>query len=90
MDAHGIEAVETVPASRKLGRDDAVKLVKSAARVVAAKGKRVEEFKPGGKASQQVVGALLGPTGNLRAPWRSFCSAAVARVREVQRCAGTR
>jgi hypothetical protein len=68
MDAHGIEAVETVPASRKLGRDDAVKLVKSAARVVAAKGKRVEEFKPGGKASQQVVGALLGPTGNLRAP----------------------
>jgi hypothetical protein len=49
MDAHGIEAVETV-------------------RVVAAKGKRVEEFKPGGKASQQVVGALLGPTGNLRAP----------------------
>jgi hypothetical protein len=68
MDAHGIEAAETVSASKKLGRGDAAKLVKSAERVIAAKGKRVEEFKPGGKAPQQVVGALLGPTGNLRAP----------------------
>jgi len=28
----------------------------------------VSEFKPGGKASPEVVEAMLGPTGNLRAP----------------------
>lgn len=33
-----------------------------------AKGKNVSEFKPGGKAPADVVAAMLGPTGNLRAP----------------------
>jgi len=33
-----------------------------------AKGKKVSEFKPGGKASSEIVDAMLGPTGNLRAP----------------------
>ncbi|MFP6626972.1 MAG: hypothetical protein VCA74_07980 [Deltaproteobacteria bacterium] len=33
-----------------------------------AKGKKVEEFKPAGKAPAAVVDSLLGPTGNLRAP----------------------
>lgn len=32
-----------------------------------AKGRKVSEF-PGGKASREVVDAMLGPTGNLRAP----------------------
>lgn len=32
-----------------------------------AKGKKVTEF-PGGKAGKDVVEAMLGPTGNLRAP----------------------
>lgn len=67
MDANGVEAKETVPASRKLGRDEAKKLVKQAKRVIVAKGKKVARF-PGGKASSEVVDALLGPTGNLRAP----------------------
>lgn len=35
---------------------------------MVAKGKKVSEFKPGGKASADVVEAMLGPTGNLRAP----------------------
>ncbi len=35
--------------------------------VVVAKGKKVSEF-PGGKAGADVVAAMLGPTGNLRAP----------------------
>jgi hypothetical protein len=32
-----------------------------------AKGKKVAEFK-GGSAGKEVVEAMLGPTGNLRAP----------------------
>ena len=36
--------------------------------MIVAKGKKVSEFKPGGKAPKEVVEAMLGPTGNLRAP----------------------
>ena len=36
--------------------------------MIVAKGKHVSEFKTGGKASDQCVDAMLGPTGNLRAP----------------------
>ena len=67
MDAKGIEAKETVSASNKLGRSDAAALVKSAKKVIVAKGKKVQSF-PGGKAAKEIVDALLGPTGNLRAP----------------------
>jgi len=35
--------------------------------VIVAKGKKVSEF-AGGRASKDVVDAMLGPTGNLRAP----------------------
>ena len=35
---------------------------------MVAKGKKVDEFSPGGKAPKAVVDAMLGPTGNLRAP----------------------
>lgn len=67
MDAQHIEPKETVPASRKLGRSDAETLAKAASKVFVAKGKKVSEFKGGG-ASKEVVDAMLGPTGNLRAP----------------------
>ena len=33
-----------------------------------AKGKKVREFKPAGKASRELVEAMLVPTGNLRVP----------------------
>lgn len=36
--------------------------------MVVAKGKQVAEFKTAGKAPVQCVDAMLGPTGNLRAP----------------------
>jgi hypothetical protein len=68
LDANGLEPKEVVPASRKLGRSDAAKLAKEASTVIVAKGKKVSEFKPGGKAGKDVVDAMLGPTGNLRAP----------------------
>jgi len=43
-------------------------MAKAATRVWVAKGKKVEEFKPAGRADAAVVAAMLGPTGNLRAP----------------------
>ena len=55
-------------ASKKLGKADAARLVKAAKQVIVAKGKLVRTFAPGGKASDEIVLALLGPTGNLRAP----------------------
>jgi hypothetical protein len=68
MDANKVERVEVVSASRKLGRKEAAELAKSATRVIVAKGKNVQSFEPGGKAPAEVVEAMLGPTGNLRAP----------------------
>lgn len=68
MDANDIEIRETVPASRKLGKSEAAKLAREAAKVVVAKGKKVTVYEPDGKASTDVVTAMLGPTGNLRAP----------------------
>ena len=67
MDAKKIEAKEVVSASKKLNRKDAVALIKGANKVIVAKGRKVQSF-PGGKASKEIVDALLGPTGNLRAP----------------------
>jgi hypothetical protein len=68
LDANAITAKETVPASRKLGRTDAAKIAKAASAVFVAKGKKVSSFKPAGKASAELLEAMLGPTGNLRAP----------------------
>ena len=56
-----------MPASRKLARRDAAGLAKQASKVIVAKGKKVTEF-PGGKAGAELIEAMLGPTGNLRAP----------------------
>jgi len=67
MDAHGIEPGEVVSASKKLGRAEAAELAKQAAKVIVAKGKSVQQL-GGGKAGSEVVDAMLGPTGNLRAP----------------------
>lgn len=67
LDARGIEAEEVVPASRKLSRSDAAKIAKAASRIIVAKGKKLDEFS-GGQAGEATIGAMLGPTGNLRAP----------------------
>jgi arsenate reductase-like glutaredoxin family protein len=68
LEASNITVGETVPASRKLGADDARRLLESASRLIAAKGKKVSEFKAGATTSDEAVAAMLGPTGNLRAP----------------------
>ena len=68
MDANELHADEVIPASRKLGRDDAVALLKASSRLLVAKGKKVAEWKISGKLDNDAVDAMLGPTGNLRAP----------------------
>ena len=68
MDAHSIEPKEVVKASKKLGRKDAIEIAKAASKLIVAKGKKVDEFKTAGTAPKDAVDAMLGPTGNLRAP----------------------
>lgn len=68
MDANELQADEVIPASRKLGRDDAVALLKASSKLLVAKGKKVAEWKISGKVDSDAVDAMLGPTGNLRAP----------------------
>jgi len=43
-------------------------MARTASKVIVAKGKNATEFAPDGKAPAAVVEAMLGPTGNLRAP----------------------
>lgn len=59
---------DAVPASRKLGREDAAELASKASTVVVAKGKKVSTYKVKGTPSDEILDAMLGPTGNLRAP----------------------
>ena len=57
-----------MPASRRLGRAEALSLAGAASRVIVAKGNRVVEFRPGRDEAEEIADAMLGPTGNLRAP----------------------
>jgi arsenate reductase-like glutaredoxin family protein len=68
LEASQIEISETIPASRKLQRDDAAALLAKAKTMVVSKGKKVTEFNGGKKASEEALDAMLGSTGNLRAP----------------------
>ena len=70
MEAHGIAVTETVRATKKLGRDDALAMVRQAQRLVAAKGKKVTavDLAAGTPSDEALAKLMLGPTGNLRAP----------------------
>ena len=68
MDAHSLEPEEKIPASRKLGRDDARAILAGSSRVIVAKGRRLDDVKTGGAVDEEVVDLFLGTTGNLRAP----------------------
>ena len=68
MEARNITIKEKIPASRKLQRDDAVELLAKASAMTVAKGRKVDEFKGGKGAGDDAVDAMLGSTGNLRAP----------------------
>ncbi len=68
MEASQIQVTERVPASRKLQAADARALLKSASKLQVAKGKKITEFSVADKVPKAAVEAMLGPTGNLRAP----------------------
>lgn len=68
MEANQVEIKEQVSASKKLQAEDARELIREATRVVTMKGKKIVEFKGGKNASDDAVTAMLGTTGNLRAP----------------------
>ena len=42
--------------------------MKPASKLIVAKGKKVNEFSVASSISKDAVAAMLGPTGNLRAP----------------------
>jgi hypothetical protein len=67
LDAHSIEVAETTPASRKLGKPEAARLAQGAKEIFVARGKKLERFE-GGRATEEIVAKMLGPTGNLRSP----------------------
>ena len=68
MEARKITIDETIPASRKLQREDALALLSKATTMTVARGKKVAQFKGGKNPSDEAVDAMLGSTGNLRAP----------------------
>ena len=68
MEANGLKPEDKVPATKKLGRADAERLAKGSSRLIVAKGKKVAEFEVGEQTSAAAIDAMLGPTGNLRAP----------------------
>ena len=71
MDAHRLVPDDVVLASKKLGRDDAVSLARQCDTLIVARGRKVTTFdlpaEPGDP-GDEMVDAMLGPTGNLRAP----------------------
>ena len=68
MEAHDIDTAERIPASRKLGRERAIELATDADRMIVARGKNLREFAPPDPGDDDTVAAMLGSTGNLRAP----------------------
>ena len=68
MDAHRLVPDDVVLASKKLGRDDAVALASQCDTLIVARGRKVTTFDLSGEPGEATVDAMLGPTGNLRAP----------------------
>lgn len=68
MEARNIDIKETIPASRKLQAADSKELLNSASKLIALKGKKISEFRGGKDATDEAITAMLGPTGNMRAP----------------------
>ena len=63
-----MDIADKAPASRTLRAEDARGMLDAAGRLIAMKGKKVNEFDVKAGASDEAVAAMLGPTGNLRAP----------------------
>jgi len=68
LEASKVDILDTVMASKKLQASDAKALLTDASKVIAMKGKKVLEFDVSSKVGSDAVEAMLGPTGNMRAP----------------------
>lgn len=70
MEAHGVQIGETVSASKKLQRADALAMARQASRLIAAKGKKVTRVDLASEqpSDDELAKLMLGPTGNMRAP----------------------
>jgi arsenate reductase-like glutaredoxin family protein len=69
MEAHNMKPKEIVKASKKLDREAAEEIASTSKRMIVSKGKKVRIFdlaKEG--VTDDAIDAMLGPTGNLRAP----------------------
>lgn len=52
----------------RMGRKEALSLAKKCGKVIVAKGKKITTFNPSQDDPKDIAAAMLGPTGNLRAP----------------------
>ncbi len=68
MADNDVSIKQQIPASKKLAEKDARELMQAASKLHVAKGKKLSEFTAGAKPAAEAVAAMLGPTGNLRAP----------------------
>ena len=71
MAARGLTAREVVDARKEaLGKRETVAILRGTNRVVAMRGKKVSDWdlKREPPVEKELLGAILGPTGNLRAP----------------------
>ena len=68
LEANNISIKETALASRKLQSADCQTLMDKANKLIALKGKKIAEFDLKSESSTEALAAMLGPTGNMRAP----------------------
>ena len=68
LEANNIKIDEAISANQKLQASDAKSLLGSASKLITMKGKKVSEFNVQNNVDKEAVNAMLGPTGNLRAP----------------------
>lgn len=68
MGDNNVAIKEQISASKKLSDTEARSLLTTASKLYVAKGKKLSEFSVASTFSDEAVAAMLGPTGNLRAP----------------------
>ena len=68
IEAHSIKIRESVSASKKLHAADAKAIARESKTMVVMKGKKITHFKVGDETTEEAVTAMLGNTGNMRAP----------------------
>ncbi len=63
-------AIDSSSDARKerIDADAAWEMLKSATRILTAKGKKVQEWNPQADTKDAILKAAMGPSGNLRAP----------------------